>query len=134
MTAGYVCTALEKILKNRVVSDLSYPQLDAIQSSIMSGLFERNFPIQSIRPVFSLYKTIRRILRLSEDEQQLNELLGHTARKVLCRLHDRNLVDNNSVLYLNEICLLLNKIPNDAILLILQNCLDNPTRMSGKTN
>lgn len=132
MTAGYICTALEKILKNRVVSDLTHPQLDAIQSAIMSGLFERNFPIQCIKPVFSLYRMIRRILSLPDNEEQLNELLCHTARKMLRRLHDRSFDDNNSILYLNEICLILNKIPNDAILVILKNCLDNPARMSGK--
>ncbi|XP_018566493.1 uncharacterized protein LOC108907335 [Anoplophora glabripennis] len=130
MTVGYVCTALETILKNRVVSDLTHPQLDVIQSAIMSGLFERNFPVQCIKPIFSLYRTIRRILSLPDNEDQLNELLSHTARKMLRRLLDRNFDDNNSILYLNEICLILNNIPSDAILLILKNCLDNAARMS----
>lgn len=133
MTAGYVCTALERVLRNRVVSNITHPQLDIIQNAIMSGLFQQRFPVQSVKPVFSLYKAIRKILRLPEDVAELEELLCYTSRKVLRRLHDRNLDDNGSVLYLNEICLILNKIPNDALLLIFESCLDSPTRLPSKT-
>ncbi|KAJ8923630.1 hypothetical protein NQ315_010209 [Exocentrus adspersus] len=127
-TSGYVSTALEKILTNGEVSVVHHAQLDIIQSSILTGLFERKFPIQSVKAVFSLYTTIRRILKLPDNTAELKRLLDETIFAVLNWLQENVFVDTTVLLYLNELCLLLKMIPNNEALDIVERCLDDPAK------
>ncbi|KAJ8986262.1 hypothetical protein NQ317_009971 [Molorchus minor] len=134
ISAGFIFTALDKILRNRTTTNMDYPQLDVIQNLIMNALFERSLPVPTIKPAYDLFERIRKILHLPRDEEKLNRLLAVTSEKAFRRLHCREVGDNSVFMYLNEICLLLQKMPTQDILNLLEVYMEDPMRISVLTS
>nr|CAH7751825.1 unnamed protein product [Callosobruchus chinensis] len=127
--AGPLCVAFQKILTNHTLTEEDVPQLDVLQSFIMEAMFEHNFPISSLKPAYLLFRKIRDILRIDTQEQTLNQLMSRTSGEAFTRLTNPEFGGHSSIMYLNELCLLLKRLPTENVLLILESYMDDPVRV-----
>ncbi|KAJ8941247.1 hypothetical protein NQ314_010445, partial [Rhamnusium bicolor] len=129
-SAVLLCCLLEHCAYSEIKALAIYIIDNFAETLIMDGLFQQSFPVPSVKPAYDLFQTIRRILKLPKDEEKLNHLLNVTSERAYRRLHLRETGDNSVFMYLNEVCLLLRKLPSEGVLRLLESYMDNPNNIS----
>nr|CAI5823062.1 unnamed protein product [Callosobruchus analis] len=124
--------AFNTILRNHTLTEEDVPQLDVLQSLIMEAMFEHNFLVSSLKPAYLLFRKIRDILRIDTQEQTLDQFMSSTSQQAFNRLLNPESGDPSSVMYLNELCLLLKRLPTENVLTLLESYMDDPVRIEGE--
>ncbi|CAH1979346.1 unnamed protein product [Acanthoscelides obtectus] len=130
--AGHLAVAFQQILTNHTLAEEDVPQLDVLQSLIMEALFEHNFPVNSIKPSYLLFQNIRNLLRIDTQHYTLDQLMFITSNRAFNRINNPQFGDPGSIMYLAELCLLLNKLPTENVLTILESFMNDSFKVEGK--
>lgn len=128
---GPLSVAVRKIILNKTISQRHVPQLDCLHGLLLEALFQQAYQVPCIKPAYDLLQEIRNVLRIELHDAILDQLLTVTSERAFRRLHRREIGDHSVILYLNELCLLMKKMPSEHVTVLLEQYMDNPDRVRG---